>query len=354
MADGYFPTLISKDNNANSQTNPVFTAVTDGTDLALVTAAGELTVLVNNGAGGAAVNIQDGGNSITIDGTVAISSVVPGTGATNLGKAEDAAHTSGDVGVMALAVRNDAATALAADGDYSVLQVDSTGALRVSASVTVASDHVDDAVFTPAVDYVSTIGGFADETATDSVNEGDTGALRMTLDRKLLTRIVGATDANRLDVDASGNAQVDIAAISVTAVPVSKDSSANSETNPIWVQVTDTQVSGEETHDYSTASAVASGATSNHNYTVAGTTFFLKSIIFSASGPGKVEVQTGPVASLVSKAVAFIPPFGENVQLNFNPPIEVPSTSTGTVRLIRTNRAALAQDLYSTIIGLDV
>jgi hypothetical protein len=56
----------------------------DGTDLANVTTAGELNVIasaqpgvdigdvtVNNAAGAAAVNIQDGGNSITIDGTVA-------------------------------------------------------------------------------------------------------------------------------------------------------------------------------------------------------------------------------------------------------------------------------------------
>ncbi len=38
---------------------------------------------------------------------------IPGTGATNLGKAEDAGHTTGDVGVMSLAVRNDTPTALA-------------------------------------------------------------------------------------------------------------------------------------------------------------------------------------------------------------------------------------------------
>lgn len=66
-------------------------------------------------------------------GDVDVLSVVPGTGATNLGKAEDAAHTTGDVGVMALAVRSDAGGAIAgADGDYTPLQVDSNGALRVT------------------------------------------------------------------------------------------------------------------------------------------------------------------------------------------------------------------------------
>jgi hypothetical protein len=66
-------------------------------------------------------------------GDVDVASVVPGTAATNLGKAEDAAHASGDVGVMSLAVRADAAASIAGtDGDYTPLQVDANGALRVT------------------------------------------------------------------------------------------------------------------------------------------------------------------------------------------------------------------------------
>lgn len=66
--------------------------------------------------------------------------VVPNTGVTNLGKAEDAVHTSGDVGVFALGVRNDGTTVLtSADGDYSPLATDGFGALymrqRYSANV---------------------------------------------------------------------------------------------------------------------------------------------------------------------------------------------------------------------------
>ena len=64
-------------------------------------------------------------------GDVDVTSVIPGTGATNLGKAEDAGHTTGDTGVMALGVRNDAAGSLVgANADYAPLQVDMTGALR--------------------------------------------------------------------------------------------------------------------------------------------------------------------------------------------------------------------------------
>ncbi len=60
--------------------------------------------------------------------------VVPGTAATSLGKAEDAAHASGDTGVMALAVRRDtAASGTSADGDYATLNVDANGRLHSNA-----------------------------------------------------------------------------------------------------------------------------------------------------------------------------------------------------------------------------
>lgn len=49
-------------------------------------------------------SIAAGDNNI---GNVDVASVVPGTAATNLGKAEDAAHTTGDTGVYVLAVRDD-------------------------------------------------------------------------------------------------------------------------------------------------------------------------------------------------------------------------------------------------------
>jgi len=56
----------------------------------------------------------------------------------------------------------------------------------------------DDAAFTPATSTGIVAFGFADETSPDSVNEGDVGALRMTLDRKQ----IGASDFKE-DVAAS-------------------------------------------------------------------------------------------------------------------------------------------------------
>lgn len=149
-------------------------------------------------------------------GTWNIGTVTPGTAATNLGKAEDAAHSSGDVGVMALSVRQDTAAALGGtDADYQPLITDASGRLHVNVgnTVTVGSHAVtnagtfavqvdgsaltalqkiddpvlvDDAAFTPATSSVMMAGFQADESSTDSVDEGDAGAARMTLDRKVI------------------------------------------------------------------------------------------------------------------------------------------------------------------------
>lgn len=73
-----------------------------------------------------------------VSGTVGVSnistSIVPGTSATHLGKAEDAAHASGDTGVFVLGVRNDTnAVMTSADGDYGAFAIDGSGRQRVLA-----------------------------------------------------------------------------------------------------------------------------------------------------------------------------------------------------------------------------
>lgn len=69
-------------------------------------------------------------------GDIDVTSIIPGTGATNLGKAEDGAHTSGDVGVMVLGVQNASPTNLAGSaGDYEPFQI-SDGRVWTSTVVT--------------------------------------------------------------------------------------------------------------------------------------------------------------------------------------------------------------------------
>ena len=121
--------LVSIDDNGGSLT-------VDSSDL--VTIAGAVTgtemqvdVVAALPAGTNAIGKLAANTGVDI-GDVDVTSIVPGTGATNLGKAEDAVHATGDVGVMGLTVRRDADTTLAGlDGDYAPMQVNATGALKV-------------------------------------------------------------------------------------------------------------------------------------------------------------------------------------------------------------------------------
>lgn len=59
----------------------------------------------------------------------------PESSSTSLSKAEDAAHASGDVGVMLLGVRNDSNTArTSADGDYSPIATDDAGMMKINSA----------------------------------------------------------------------------------------------------------------------------------------------------------------------------------------------------------------------------
>lgn len=349
MADGIFPTLISKDRNANSVSNVIFTQLSDGSAVVGVT-AGSLDVNITN-------------TTVTVDGTVELGTTTLAAlenitvSATNLdirdlvkgiGAGEDS------ILIFANTVKDGSGT------DYVPL-VDTDGHLQVDVlsmpAVTVG--QTDDAAFAIGTDKVSGAGYLADETTPDSVDEGDIGAARMTLDRKQLFVLVDkTTDANRLVIDSSGAASVNLTKHALTntnALPISKNNTANTETNPIFVQTVITATSGEEIHDYDTSSAVAADTADNHDYTVAGTTFLLKSIIVAGSGNIKFEVQVGPLASLVTKAVGFLTGrAGDSKQIFFEPAIEVPVTGTGTVRIVRTNRENQATDVYSTIIGNDI
>lgn len=96
-------------------------AVNDGVDIGDVT--------INNAAGAAAVNIQDGGNSITVDATelTTLAAAV---------KAEDSAATSADKGFVNLALRQNAPTTdTDADGDYTFLKTDAQGRAWVNSDV---------------------------------------------------------------------------------------------------------------------------------------------------------------------------------------------------------------------------
>jgi len=118
-------------------------------------------------------------------GDVDVTSIIPGTAATSLGKATDSAAGATDTGMASLAVRDDSLTTLTpADGDYTHLRVNSTGALHVTGGGG-GTEYTDD---TSTHATGSTAGGviMAAATPTDtSVDANDIGTVAMSVDRRL-------------------------------------------------------------------------------------------------------------------------------------------------------------------------
>ena len=153
-------------------------------------------------AGSAAIGKLAANSGVDI-GDVDVTSVVPGTGATNLGKAEDAAHSSGDTGVMALAVRNDDVAALAgADGDYSPLQVNAAGSLYTKDETGEAGSILvtgTTAVTSPSNTKFIAI-QFIEDTVFDSGNDGLISATN---------QLYPSTQYTGTDIDGDGGAVAD-------------------------------------------------------------------------------------------------------------------------------------------------
>lgn len=145
---------------------------------------------------------------VPISGTVAISSVIPGFSGTALGKREDDIHSSLDTGVMALGVRRDTPTALAADGDYMPPTFNSTG-------------HM----------YVTGAGGGTQYNIDDVASATATGTVALVVRKDTGASLAGTDgDVTGLQVDATGNLRVIMPAgasgltdaeLRATAVPVS-------------------------------------------------------------------------------------------------------------------------------------
>jgi len=159
-----------------------------------------------------------------------------------------------------------------------------------------------------------------------------------------------ADGGNSITVDA---VDLDIRDLSATSDSVEahlKDGSGNdfSPTNPLSVSmVSDAQ--GDEVCDYNTTASVAKDASTNHDYTVtAAKTFLAESAWVSGSGKLKVEV-------LSNGATIFV-----GFNSTANPNIDIPirklckTSATQVIRMTITNLDNQAQDVYSTLTGLEV
>jgi hypothetical protein len=183
----------------------------------IVDTDGHLQIDVLSGGGGG-TQYTEGDIDASFTGTIALAEG-PSNTATPL-QVDASNHLQVDLAASSTSVT-------VADGGGS-LTVDNNGTFVVQengaalTALQLIDDTVvaDDAAFTPATTKVVMSGYEYDDTTTDTLDEGDAGAARVDASRRQLMRIVGATDANRADVDASGHLQVDLAAAS-TSVTVS-------------------------------------------------------------------------------------------------------------------------------------
>lgn len=154
MVNGRDPVMEGQ--NANSQSLPVV----------LSTEQGIVLQNIDNSTAGTLVEVT--ASAATLDSVTKTNLVTYG---------------SGDAGLATLGVRQDSISAISTNNRYIPISTDSKG--RVWAT----GGAVDDAAFTPGTDTVGVAGFLVDETSTDTADEGDAGAARMTPDRKVIVTI---------------------------------------------------------------------------------------------------------------------------------------------------------------------
>lgn len=279
----------------------------------------------------------DASGRITV-ASVAVS-VTPGTGAAHLGKAEDEAHTSGDVGVMSLVVRQDAAAQLAgADGDYSPLINDATGLLwtRIGAALPAGSASIGSIISITTSITPGTAAGNLGK-AEDAVHaSGDVGVMALGVRNDALVALSGTDgDYTPLATDAQGHLQVDI---------LSGASGVPAPTNPTT-----------DITNLTTPVNLAAGASGNADSgSLDGK--YLRQVVISGSVSFKAILATVDDATIVNKAVFF---GGPEHPIVYNPPsgfIQAPAAATGTqgFRVVLVNEdTSETADFYVTFFAAD-
>ena len=124
---------------------------------------------------------------------------------------------------LALGADGSAVDAIAGAGNVSTavqrvtIADDDTNLAAIKTSVQLLDDAIftDDAAYTPATSKLLVIGAQADETAADSVDEGDAGALRMTLARAIHTNKRNSSGAE--DAYGVGNVGTTVPRVTVAA-----------------------------------------------------------------------------------------------------------------------------------------
>jgi hypothetical protein len=167
-----------------------------------ITQLNGVNITMGNGASGTGVQRVTLANDST--GVIAsiTSSVTPGTAAANLGKAEDAAHASGDVGVMALTVRQNTAAALSGtDGDYQPLITDTNGRLHVNVGAGGIAGVLEDAASAGGEEGILAMAVRQDTLASSTSADGDFTYLKVNANGAL--HVTGSAGTTQYAEDAA-------------------------------------------------------------------------------------------------------------------------------------------------------
>lgn len=289
MADGHFPTLVSATRDVNATANPIYVQLTDGTDLALIDASGNLGVTISNAS-------------------IAVT-------ATDL-DIRDLTHVSDSVKI------GDGTDFLAVAADGSIAVTDNGGSLTVDGTVAATQSGA----WTVAATQSGTWNIGTLTSITNDVNIAD-GGNSITVD---------ASDLDIRDLThASDSVKV---GDGTDFLAVNADGSIN-------VVVGGT--SGTKVHDHKTASSVASDTADNHDYTASGGILLIKQVSFASSGGSKAQLIYDPAGTPKVLWTAFIPKEGGEKSFKLELPFECADTKV--IRLAVTNRQNQSQDLYSVI-----
>lgn len=135
--------------------------------------------------------------------------IISGGGAGGTQYSEDALHNSGDTGTLALVVQKTADAALSGDGDYSALQVDASGYLKVNVKAGTSTGVADNTGFTDGTTPVTPAGYIYDEVAGTALTENDVAAGRINVNRAMVHIIEdGVTRGRYATVNASNQLTV--------------------------------------------------------------------------------------------------------------------------------------------------
>lgn len=166
------------------------------------------------GADGSAVDAVAGAGAVsTAVQRVTLASDDPAVTALALfTKAEDAAHSSGDRGIMALAVRSDTATALAgSDGDYTPLITGSDGTLHTKDANLVLLTKAEDAAHSSGDRGIQALAVRKDTAAALAGADGDYAPLEVDADGRLHTiDVSGVTIAAALKAEDAAHSSGDV------------------------------------------------------------------------------------------------------------------------------------------------